>query len=341
MDWLTTLGANWLLSLIGLAVMGLVFTLLARLSPCNRGMSWLGDLRELATDLVYYLFVPIFVGFCRTVMLAGGIAAIVLCGVRPPLPVAEQTLWIQAVAILVIQDVIVYGFHRLFHTRLGWKFHAIHHSPHTLDWISAARVHPVNNLLAFALADVAVVLLGFSPAAIVFLMPITFAYSAMVHANLNWTFGPFFKYVFASPVFHRWHHTTQEAGLDKNFAPTFPVLDVLFGTFYMPAGELPEHYGNGDDQFPQGFWGQLAYPFQSSKPDTALTVTAAPRIPNAAMVRQTATFVIVISAVGFVIGLQLRSQTPLVPREHQVRDQFQQESDERRTSRDDSDSTIR
>ena len=35
--------------------------------------------------------------------------------------------------------------------------------------------------------------------------------SAFVHANLNWTLGPF-RYVLASPVFHRWHHTALERG---------------------------------------------------------------------------------------------------------------------------------
>jgi len=85
--------------------------------------------------------------------------------------------------------------------------------------------------------------------------------SAFVHANLNWSLGPF-KYVIASPVFHRWHHTALDRGGSKNFAGTFPILDVLFGTFYMPKGELPDQYGIGDPAFPQSFGGQLAYPFK-------------------------------------------------------------------------------
>ena len=86
-------------------------------------------------------------------------------------------------------------------------------------------------------------------------------YSAMVHANLNWTFGPL-RYVFASPVFHRWHHVAEGEGINKNFASTFPILDLIFGTFYMPAGQLPANFGNGEDAFPEGFWGQLIYPFR-------------------------------------------------------------------------------
>ncbi len=82
--------------------------------------------------------------------------------------------------------------------------------------------------------------------------------------------------MFASPVFHRWHHTTQEVGLDKNFASTFPFLDVLFGTFYMPAGQLPEKFGIGEPDFPEDFLGQLTYPFRKQTPPPA-AVPAMPR----------------------------------------------------------------
>jgi hypothetical protein len=87
----------------------------------------------------------------------------------------------------------------------------------------------------------------------------------MVHANLNWTFGPL-RYLLASPVFHRWHHTLEGEGLNKNFAPTFPFLDLIFGTFYMPPGKLPEQFGNGEPDFPEGFLGQLIYPLMKKKP---------------------------------------------------------------------------
>jgi sterol desaturase/sphingolipid hydroxylase (fatty acid hydroxylase superfamily) len=46
-----------------------------------------------------------------------------------------------------------------------------------------------------------------------------------------------------------------------NFAGTFPIWDVLFGTFYMPNDELPDAYGIDDKRFPQSFGGQMVYPF--------------------------------------------------------------------------------
>jgi sterol desaturase/sphingolipid hydroxylase (fatty acid hydroxylase superfamily) len=102
---------------------------------------------------------------------------------------------------------------------------------------------------------------GISPNVLVFLGPFTIAHSAFVHANLNWTLGPF-RYVLAGPVFHRWHHTAADRGGEKNFASTFPVLDVIFGTFYMPKEKLPDAYGVNDKAFPPGFGAQMIYPFR-------------------------------------------------------------------------------
>ena len=121
----------------------------------------------------------------------------------------------------------------------------MHHSSEELEWISAARFHPVNIFLGSVIADVVLLLAGISPNVLLVLGPFTIAHSAFVHANLDWTLGPF-KYVIAGPVFHRWHHTAADRGGEKNFAATFPVLDVMFGTFYMPAGEMPDNYGIAD-----------------------------------------------------------------------------------------------
>ena len=265
MDWLVDPESVWLTTrttlgwLVGLTV---VFGLLARLTPCNPGMYWWKNLRTVATDFVYWFIVPLFMVTCRKVMIIVGIA-LLFAGHEPGFALVKHlALWQQCLAILLIQDVLLYFSHRVFHTRMAWKFHAVHHSPTVLDWMSTSRFHPINLLLAGSSADVAVQLMGFSPAALVVLTPFNIVYSAMVHANLNWTFGPF-KYFFASPVFHRWHHTTLAEGLNKNFAPTFPLLDVIFGTFYMPAGKLPEHFGDPD--FPEGFCGQFLYPFRNAE----------------------------------------------------------------------------
>ena len=272
MDWIANIGDFWLETLAWVTGLTLVFAILVRLMPCNPGMYWWKDLRAAATDFIYWFLVPLSLRLARMFLLWAGVR--LLFGGRDSqlLPVRDLPVWLQCVAILLLQDVLLYVMHRFFHTRLAWRFHAIHHSPTVLDWMSTARFHPVNNLLAFTLADVTVLLLGFAPAALVILTPFNLIYSAMTHANLNWTFGPL-RYVFASPVFHRWHHTTEKEGLNKNFASTFPFLDLLLGSFYMPPGRLPKQFGNGEADFPDDFWGQLLHPFRKKETRPAHLVT--------------------------------------------------------------------
>jgi sterol desaturase/sphingolipid hydroxylase (fatty acid hydroxylase superfamily) len=270
MDWLRAIGESWLTTLAWVAGLAVVFGILGRRTPCNPGMFWWKDRRAAVTDFLYWFVVPLFLRIGRTVMLAAGLV-LVFGGKEPNvLPVRQLPLWLQCPAILLLQDVLLYWLHRAFHTRAAWKFHAVHHSPKVLDWTATQRTHPVNYLLEFALADVVVLLLGFAPAALVVLAPFNIVFSALVHANLNWTFGPF-RYLLASPVFHRWHHTTEAEGLDKNFASTFPFLDLLFGTFSMPAGRLPDTFGNGEPDYPESFWGQFLDPFRNRGRVLALT----------------------------------------------------------------------
>jgi sterol desaturase/sphingolipid hydroxylase (fatty acid hydroxylase superfamily) len=119
----------------------------------------------------------------------------------------------------------------------------------------------VNIALGSVAADVILLLAGISPNALVMLGPFTIAHSAFVHANLNWSLGPL-RYVIAGPIFHRWHHTSAEQGGEKNFAPTFPVLDLVFGTFYLPKETLPGSYGVADQTYPGDFGGQMVQPFK-------------------------------------------------------------------------------
>ena len=94
-------------------------------------------------------------------------------------------------------------------------------------------------------------------------------YAILVHANVGWDLGPL-RRVIASPRFHRWHHTSQAEGCDKNFSGLLPIWDLLFGSYYMPAARAPSEFGAGDEPVPAGLWRQLAYPFRRPKPGEAL-----------------------------------------------------------------------
>jgi sterol desaturase/sphingolipid hydroxylase (fatty acid hydroxylase superfamily) len=166
------------------------------------------------------------------------------------------------VLFLVLADFMMYWLHRMFHGAGFWKYHAIHHSSEDVDWISAARFHPVNLLLGTIGVDVVLLMAGISPNAMLWLGPFNIFQSAFVHANLNWTLGPF-RYVIATPVFHRWHHTSPGEGGNTNFAGTLPLWDLMFGTFRLPENRLPDDYGIDDrSSFPREIAGQMAYPFR-------------------------------------------------------------------------------
>lgn len=174
--------------------------------------------------------------------------------------VKAMPFWAQLIAVMILQDISLYATHRLFHGGRFWKYHAIHHGAQNLDWLHSVRFHPINVICHSVFANALALWVGFTPASLVALMPFNTLYSAMVHANLNWTFGPF-KYVLASPVFHRWHHTGPDEGGNMNFAATFPILDVIFGTFYMPKDKLPGPTGIYEDYVPKTIVGQLIFPF--------------------------------------------------------------------------------
>jgi sterol desaturase/sphingolipid hydroxylase (fatty acid hydroxylase superfamily) len=249
--------------------LGLIFAVLARWSACNPGLAWWHK-REIVTDLCYWFFIPLMARFVRIGLLVIGAALVFDIDGTDALikfyenghgPLSELPLWAQMITFMVASDFLLYWNHRAFHGSKLWKYHAVHHSSEELDWISAARFHPVNLFLGSVAVDVLLLLAGISPNVMVVLGPFTIAHSAFVHANLDWTLGPL-KYLLATPVFHRWHHTAIDRGGSRNFAGTFSFWDVLFGTYYMPEHQLPDAYGIDDASFPQGFGSQMLHPFR-------------------------------------------------------------------------------
>jgi sterol desaturase/sphingolipid hydroxylase (fatty acid hydroxylase superfamily) len=248
-----------------------IFTLLAMVSrfACNPGKTWWRS-RGLVTDLCYWIVTALFLPYMRVGVL--GAVAILLTRITDPNELATYItqgrgpfgglgFWTQVALYLLLSDLMLYWAHRIFHRPRMWPYHAIHHSAEDVDWTTSFRSHPINVLLGPLLVDAVMLCLGIAPATLAFVAPFNNVTAAFVHANLNWTLGPL-KYVVATPVFHRWHHTMPEEGGEKNFAPTFSFWDVLFGTFYMPKGSLPRSYGVDDPNFPQGFAGQILYPFR-------------------------------------------------------------------------------
>jgi sterol desaturase/sphingolipid hydroxylase (fatty acid hydroxylase superfamily) len=175
--------------------------------------------------------------------------------------VAAQPLWLQFIQLLVTVDFATYWVHRAFHHWPAlWRFHAIHHSSLHMDWLAGSRMHVVDVVATRAVAFVPVFVLGFAPAALYAYLVFVSFHAVFIHANVRWRFMSL-RWLISTPAFHHWHHASDEEGIDKNFAAFLPLWDLLFGTAHLP-GHWPKRYGTVEFQPPEGYLGQLAYPFR-------------------------------------------------------------------------------
>ena len=176
--------------------------------------------------------------------------------------VIEIPFLIQIVLIMIVTDFAQYWLHRLFHqVPFLWRFHAVHHSAKSMDWLAGARMHFLEIAILRGVTAAPMFVLGFDPAAIQVYILVVYFYSSLVHANIGWDFGLIEKYL-VTPRFHHWHHGKEKEAIDVNFAIHFPLYDRLFGTYHMPKGRWPKQYGIGGDPVPNGYWKQFLYPFR-------------------------------------------------------------------------------
>ncbi|MBV6499364.1 MAG: hypothetical protein CJBNEKGG_01819 [Prosthecobacter sp.] len=255
-------------TLAGLLILSVLFLILERVFGRVRGpllrRGWL-------TDVAYWFLTPFVTKSISRAALILPAGLLVWCGVATVEdlrsqsytgfgPLSRQPVWLQAVEVYLLADFLSYWSHRLFHGGRWWPFHAVHHSSEDLDWLSSIRVHPVNDLVTKLIQVSPLLLLGFNPWVTLSTAPFFTLYAIFIHARLDWDFGPL-RYVIATPVFHRWHHSRQPEAMDRNFAGLFPLWDLLFGTFYMPRGRRPQDFGVAGG-FPQDMPRQLWEPFR-------------------------------------------------------------------------------
>ena len=178
--------------------------------------------------------------------------------------VAAQPLVLQFFEILFFVDLISYWVHRAFHKiPFLWNFHAIHHSSLQMDWLAGSRSHLFDVLVNRTLGFVPIFVLGFSPAAIYAYLVFVSFHAVYIHANVRHRW-PYLRWVIATPEFHHWHHTSDEEGIDKNFAVFLAFIDVMFRTAHLPD-YWPKQYGTVKFQPPETWLGQFVYPFKRKR----------------------------------------------------------------------------
>lgn len=175
--------------------------------------------------------------------------------------VQSHPVWIQVIALIFCADFVLYWSHRTFHEHPKlWKFHAVHHSVEHMDWMAGSRNHVVQTFVDRCLALVPLYLLGASKEALDIYVAFAAFQAVYVHANVNIPTGPL-KYIFVTPQYHHWHHSSEKPAIDTNYAVHMPFYDILFGTYHMPVDHWPAHYGTVN-RLPRTFLGQLFYPFR-------------------------------------------------------------------------------
>jgi len=194
------------------------------------------------------------------VLLAGWIG---VQGGWSPWP-AGWPLVVQLALALLVAELPQYWLHRWQHERDWlWRFHSVHHSAPRLYFLNAARFHPVDLALLYAVGYVPLVALGCPEEVLALFFLFDGVFGMLQHSNVDVRLGPLNR-IFSMAEPHRWHHSRRLAEANTNYGSNLIVYDLLFGTFHLPEDqEPPLDIGIADlPDFPRGYLAQLAVPFR-------------------------------------------------------------------------------
>lgn len=255
-----TLGMDWFV--LNMLLTGILFIPLEKLfgrltdQPLFRN--------EWREDLFYFLLSSLLVQSLTYLSLAPSMAILQHTGHWADMRqmVASQPWWLQLLEVMFLTDFVQYWFHRAFHQiPFLWGFHAVHHSAQKMDWLAGSRMHLFEIIGLRSMTIIPMYVLGFEEGVLHAYILLVYLNATFVHANVRFNVE-WLKPLIVTPRFHHWHHGIEKEAIDVNFAIHFPLLDKLFGTYYMPPGQWPSGYGIGGHPVPKGYWKQFLYPFK-------------------------------------------------------------------------------
>ena len=147
-------------------------------------------------------------------------------------------------AYFVLYDFAAYWVHRAQH-RFGWwwALHSLHHSQRRVTAWTDDRNHILDELLVNLVLAVFAQFVGVQPDDFVLILIVGRLVESFSHAGLDMGFGRLGARLLVAPRFHRLHHALADARdphiHDHNFAPVFPIWDMLFGTARFDAPPRP------------------------------------------------------------------------------------------------------
>ncbi|MGN2249434.1 sterol desaturase family protein [Frateuria sp. GZRe14] len=253
------IGLDWfILDLLGST---LVFVVIEKLFPLYRGQTlfraeWQTDLKHFAVNHFIVGLALLSVNFLLHHLFGWLVSSGFQQAVRdvPFLP--------QLLLCVLVADLAQYWTHRAYHeVPFLWRFHAVHHSVKTMDWLAGSRQHMLELIVTRVCVLAPLYILGFSEAVMNGYILIVGFQAVFNHANVHLPWGPL-KYLLVTPDFHHWHHASDEEAIDRNYAAHYAFLDHLFGTAVKSPKVFPEKYGVVGDYMPDGFVRQQLFPFR-------------------------------------------------------------------------------
>ncbi|MFT5881120.1 MAG: sterol desaturase/sphingolipid hydroxylase (fatty acid hydroxylase superfamily) [Moritella sp.] len=156
--------------------------------------------------------------------------------------ISESPFLLQLFFIILAADLFQYSVHRAYHEiPFLWRFHLVHHSTKHMDWLAGSRQHMLELLVTRCVVLTPIFILGFSQEVIGTYVIIVGIQAVFNHANVQINVG-WLRYLVVTPQFHHWHHSSDKAAIDKNYAAYFSFIDYLLGTAVRNQKEWPDNY---------------------------------------------------------------------------------------------------
>jgi len=226
---------------------------------------WLvADDSEIWRDLGHVVAYAIAVAAARLLFLGALAAALAHVGLRDALRIwpSQWPVAVQVVLVIVIGDLLEYGFHRLSHTqRWLWPLHALHHTPVRLNVVKGGRHHLLYAFGRGVAVWTPLLLLG-APAQLIYWQFIAITITGLVgHANVRFRIPAFAHRLLVTPQFHRLHHAADPRVGHNNFGVVFAFWDIAFRSHADPLRVRFWDAGIRDDPIPRRFVDELKSPF--------------------------------------------------------------------------------
>ena len=171
-------------------------------------------------------------------------------------------IWIQAILMVLIVDLLRYWLHRFAHENdTLWRLHSVHHSVEQLYWLNTARFHPIEKTLQMCLDSLPFLLIGVHERVLALYYIAYAANGFFQHCNIHVRYGPL-NYIVGSAETHRWHHSRVPRESNANYGNTVIVWDLVFGTWFLPKDRDIQDLGLQERDYPKTFLGLMRAPFR-------------------------------------------------------------------------------